>query len=245
MARPERNNVDYFPFFCDEGKKMYYIEETYGNDGFATFVKILRELAKTEFHYLDLSKPSTMMFLAARCKVTKETLNSIILDLVNLEKFDPELWKENKVIWCQDFVDSIQDAYKRRSNKCITLEGLRVHLHGLCIHKPQKNVLKGNINPQSKVKYTKVNKTKVNKSDDFDSFWMAYDKKSDKKKCQTKWSKIKQEDRDKILLVVKKYVDSTPDAKYRKNPLTWLNGECWNDEIKSLPKKTNPNRLTF
>lgn len=33
MARPQRNNVDYFPFFCKEGKSMFYIEQKYGNDG--------------------------------------------------------------------------------------------------------------------------------------------------------------------------------------------------------------------
>ena len=68
MARPEKNTVEYFPFICDEGNKMFYIEETYGNDGFATFVKLLRELAKTNYHYLDLSKPTTQMFLSAKCK---------------------------------------------------------------------------------------------------------------------------------------------------------------------------------
>ena len=59
MARPERNNVDYFPFSCEEGEKMFYIEQTYGNDGFAVFVKILRELARKDFHYLNLSETSS------------------------------------------------------------------------------------------------------------------------------------------------------------------------------------------
>ena len=45
MARPEKNTVEYFPFICDEGNKMFYIEETYGNDGFATFVKLCDRLA--------------------------------------------------------------------------------------------------------------------------------------------------------------------------------------------------------
>ena len=27
------------------------------------------------------------------------------------------------------------------------------------------------------------------------------------------------------------YVASTPYVQFRKNPLTWLNGKCWNDEI--------------
>ena len=140
MARPERNNIDYFPFYCDEGKKMFYLEETYGNDGFATFLKILRELAKTDYHFLDLSKPTTMMFLSAKCKITKETLNSIINDLVDLEKFDSDLWKENRVIWCQDFIDSIQDAYSKRKNKCITYEGLLLHLSSLGVRKPIKSI---------------------------------------------------------------------------------------------------------
>lgn len=162
MARPERNNVDYFPFICEEGKKMYYIEETYGNDGFATFIKILRELAKTDYHYLDLSKPTTVMFLSAKCKISKEILLSIINDLADLGKFDLMLWNENKIIWCQDFIDGIQDAYFKRKNKCISLEGLLLLLQGLGIRKPSKCILKGVINTQSKVEYTKVEETKEN-----------------------------------------------------------------------------------
>ena len=160
MARPQRNNVDYFPFYCEDGKKMYYLEETYGNDGFATFMKLLRELAKTDFHYLDLSKNTTTMFLSARCKVSKETLESIINDLVELEKFDSVLWSENRIVWCQDFVDSIQDAYSKRSNDCITYDGLLLLLQGLGVRKPIKQPSTAPVKPQSIVEYTKLNETK-------------------------------------------------------------------------------------
>lgn len=164
MARPERNSVDYFPFYCEDGKKMFYLEETYGNDGFASFVKILRELAKTDYHYLDLSKNTTMMFLSAKCKVSKETLDSIIKDLVDLEKFDSFLWNENRIIWCQDFVDSIQDAYIKRKNKCITYGGLILHLISLGVCKPIKEPLKGGIKPQTILKETKEDKTILKKN---------------------------------------------------------------------------------
>ena len=160
MARPERNNVDYFPFYCEDGNKMFYIEETYGNDGFATFIKLLRELAKTNYHYLDLSKPTTQMFLSAKCKVSKEVLLAIIDDLVELGKFDRTLWKENSIVWCQDFIDSIQDAYKKRNNECITYWGLLQLLVGLGVRKPLLNHKNDTNNPQSKVEYSKVEKTK-------------------------------------------------------------------------------------
>lgn len=154
MARPERNNVDYFPFICEDGNKMFYIEETYGNDGFAVFVKILRELAKTNYHYLDLSKQNTVMFLSAKCKVNKEVLLSIIKDLVELGKFDSILWNENKVVWCQDFVDSIQDAYFKRKNKCITYDGLLLLLISLGVRKPSKSKPTVPVKPQSIVEDT-------------------------------------------------------------------------------------------
>jgi hypothetical protein len=170
MARPERNNVDYFPFICEDGNKMFYIEETYGNDGFATFVKLLRELAKTNYHYLDLSKPTTVMFLSAKCKVSKETLLAIINDLVELGKFDSILWRENKIIWCQDFIDSIQDAYNKRNNKCITYLGLIQLLMSLGIRKQGKGTLKVPLNPQSKVKENKEEEIIENKSKNFEFY---------------------------------------------------------------------------
>ena len=159
MARPERKTVDYFPFYIEEGQKMFYIEETYGNDGFAVFVKILRELAKVENHFLDLSKSTQLMFLSAKCKVSKEVLESIINDLVNLEKFDTELWIECKVIWCQDFIDSIQDAYRKRNNLCMTKQGLSSILISLGRKKPSKELTKGVDNTQRKEKEIKEKKT--------------------------------------------------------------------------------------
>lgn len=165
MARPERNTVDYFPFLCDEGKKMFYIEETYGNDGFATFIKILRELAKTDYHYLNLRKTTTQMFLSAKCKVSKEVLLSIINDLSELGKFDLNLWNESRIIWCQDFIDSIQDAYKKRNNECITFEGLHLLLTSLGVLNEPLSKSTVPVNPQSKVKYIKEKKTKVEYSE--------------------------------------------------------------------------------
>ena len=77
-----------------------------------------------------------------------------------------------------------------------------------------------------------INKQK--RVNDFNTFWNTYNKKTDSSKCSKKFLSLPQKDIDKILLVTNDYVSSTPDKKYRKNPITWLNGECWNDEILSL-----------
>ena len=65
----------------------------------------------------------------------------------------------------------------------------------------------------------------------FDEFWDAYGKKVDKKKCEKIYVKISEQERAKIKTHVPQYVASKPEKKYRKDPQTYLNGECWNDEI--------------
>jgi hypothetical protein len=163
MARPERNTIDYFPHMLGEGKKMFFIEHKYGNNGYATWYKILEKLGSTEFHYLNLNREDEVMFLAAKCKVSEELLLSIINDLSKMDVFDKELWNE-KIIWCPQFIESIEDAYKKRNNKCITLSSLRVLLTSLGILKPIKLPSKGSVNPQRIVKDSKVKDSKEENS---------------------------------------------------------------------------------
>ena len=45
MARPNRNDVDYFPLYCKEGKTMHFIRKKFGNDGYVVWIRTLRALA--------------------------------------------------------------------------------------------------------------------------------------------------------------------------------------------------------
>ena len=65
----------------------------------------------------------------------------------------------------------------------------------------------------------------------FDDFWNLYNKKNDRKKCLLKFNRLKPFETDLIFKTLDDYIKSTPDIKYRKNPLTYLNNESWNDEI--------------
>lgn len=75
----------------------------------------------------------------------------------------------------------------------------------------------------------------------FDAFWDLYDKKRSRVKCEKKWKKISEDDRARIFEHVPLYKKSEPIKQFRKDPLTYLNGECWNDEIIPRQQKTNNN----
>lgn len=79
----------------------------------------------------------------------------------------------------------------------------------------------------------------------FSEFWNDYGKKDGCKKCKEKWIKISDTEKLKIKEHIPKYVISTPIIQYRKNPLTYLNGEHWNDEItNNIPVKKFINGVT-
>lgn len=65
----------------------------------------------------------------------------------------------------------------------------------------------------------------------FDEFWNSYDKKVEKGACEKKFNKLTEKEKALIWEHVPKYVLSTPDKSYRKNPETYLNNKCWNDEV--------------
>jgi len=74
-----------------------------------------------------------------------------------------------------------------------------------------------------------INKNTIELS--FEKFWDMYQKKDGKSKCLSKFAKLKQTEIDKIFETLPTYIKNTPDVKYRKNPLTYLNGKHWEDEI--------------
>lgn len=65
----------------------------------------------------------------------------------------------------------------------------------------------------------------------FEEWWNVYNKKRGRKKAEAKWKKLRLSDKVACMKATPLYVASTPDPVYRKDPLTYLNGECWNDEI--------------
>ncbi len=89
-------------------------------------------------------------------------------------------------------------------------------------------------NPAPSATTSAVNRpTKGNPPDPgptFEEFWAAYGKKEDTKKCKLRWKALSPAQRRAALAAVPAYVATKPDRQYRKNPLTWLNGECWLDE---------------
>jgi hypothetical protein len=102
-------------------------------------------------------------------------------------------------------------------------------------------------NQQTTNKQSTTNKNdKKEKNILFDEFWTLYSKSVDKQKCLDKFEKLSDEEIKSIFETLPFYIIQTPDKTYRKNPLTYLNGKCWNDIDLSKPQIINntlPNEI--
>ena len=164
--------------------------------------------------------------IAFEMRTTCEFIDSIITDFDLFECDENAFWSisvNNRLFMRSEKSEKAKASAKARwSAKNDDANALRTQCDG--------NANKG--------KESKVNKKESIYS--FENFWNAYSKKTDKTKCINKWSKLTEEEKKLAMDVIEKYVKSTPDVSFRKNPLTWLNGKCWEDEITIYQQPSQP-----
>lgn len=68
------------------------------------------------------------------------------------------------------------------------------------------------------------------KEEQFEKFWEMYNKKVGTKDAKMKFLKLSIADIEKIFVTLPHYLKSTPDVKFRKHPVTYLNQRTWEDE---------------
>jgi len=153
-GRKDKNTVDYFPHFCESGKTLFIIENQFKHVGYSVWFKTLELLGTSENHYIDLRDESDLLFLISKLKITESQLTDIYNLCAKLGAIDIDLWN-NKIVYSENFVKNIEDAYKRRLNKCMNKLDLCKHLSIECSNK-------SNLSKHKSTKESKVNKSKVN-----------------------------------------------------------------------------------
>lgn len=100
---------------CNHGQTIYIIEAKFGNDGYAFYFKLCEILGLTKNHFIKFGKATSKEFLLAKTKISEKKAIEILDLLADLEEIDPELWRE-KIIWCDNFVNSLAPLYSKRES---------------------------------------------------------------------------------------------------------------------------------
>jgi hypothetical protein len=160
MGRPERHDVDYFPFFAKRGKTLNILQSKYGLEGIGFFTNLMRFLTLTPDHHYCIKDETDRMNFFAEIGIQEESRGIEIIELmVKTDKLDKELWEKYKVIASSAFLESLADAYKQRKNKIITMSEIREKFVSIYGNSPNGdnsdvsmygNSPKAGVNPQRK-----------------------------------------------------------------------------------------------
>lgn len=93
--------------------------------------------------------------------------------------------------------------------------------------------------------YNNVQYAEVIEQYPFETFWNAYDKVRNRGKCEFIWQRLSDTDKANIMQHVTKYIASTPNKKYRKDPITYLKNRSWEDEIITDTPQNNGNNRSY
>jgi len=95
--------------------------------------------------------------------------------------------------------------------------------------KNQKDNIKINKDTPNSKALSKIRKAK--KEDLFNQFWINYDFKKSRALCYSSFMVLSLEICEKCVVSAQQYSDSVKDIKYKKHPSTWLNQQCWDDDV--------------
>lgn len=153
MARPAKEGLDYFPLDVGifEDEKIEAIAGEFGIKGELAVIKLLCAIYKKGYFILwdDLSQATLLKRLPG---VSKEMLNQIVNRLVLWGFFDKELFDSVKVLTSENIQATFFEATKRRKTPKPTKYIVNVNSNS------QSETVNADINTQSKVKESKVNK---------------------------------------------------------------------------------------
>lgn len=186
-------------------------------------------------------KPGQFVFGRKKAAMELDMKESTVRDYMNLLKYDNtiDIKSTNKysivtiVNW-----ELYQDTNEKRDNKNDSKDDNKKTAEGQQIN-TNNNDNNGN----------NVNKEYMRKIELFNQWWNLYNKKVDRKKCETKFLKILEKHSfEEIVEGTKRYLDylkaTNTDKQYQKHPSTFLNNENWKDEfeIPQPQKQQQPQR---
>lgn len=98
---------------------------------------------------------------------------------------------------------------------------------------------------ENRIEENRIDNTTMSvKTDAFNTFWLTYPKKEQKKKAQEIWQRKKLDSYLSVIIEFIKNARATDRWKkgFIKMPNAFLNGECWNDDLTSYMDKNLTNQ---
>ena len=239
MARTNKTGIDYFPFDIDffQDDKIQFVSARFGIKGEVIAIRLLCKIYRNGY-YAEWNDDTALLFAKGVGDGCQDScVKDVVYELLKRGFFDRSIFERFGILTSKGIQSRYFEAVKRYKSVEVVEEFLLVNvekMNNVSINKINVNINSENadINTQKKEKRKEKEKErKYNSEFSFDEVWELYERKGNKKTSERKWANLKNHCREAALKHIPLYVQSTPERQYRKNFETYINQECWNDEI--------------
>jgi len=156
LARPVKEGLDYFPFDVDfaTNEKTEAITGEFGPKGVLIFIYLLAAIYRKGY-YLEWTELAKNQLVNRVSGATGELVGLVVKRLTEYGTFNKDLFLSDNVLTSQRIQETFTDATKRRKSQKPTLYWINADSNS------DSYGVNDDINTQSKVKESKVNKNKT------------------------------------------------------------------------------------
>ena len=220
MARPQKQGLDYFPFDCVSDGKTELIEAEYGLQGFAIIVKLLQMIYGQRGYYCEWNAEVALLF-AHKNNVGGNVVSETIKSALRRGIFNEDLFAKYGILTSAEIQKTYFEAVERRKQIEVKKEYLLIKVTHKNVNvdinpiNDNINSINADDNPQSKVKESKVNKSKEKDSISYIGLRLSSGRllnisKEDIKIFEKKYPTLKIR---KELVSMKNWLEITPTAR--------------------------------
>ena len=115
MARKPSTTLDFISIDTIDKTTLKRLYRKFGKDGRLFWFELLRLLGRTENYILDFSDEEIAEdYFEGELMVDFNLGNKILDQLSNWGNIDINLWKANKIVWCQSLIDRHNEVWRKR-----------------------------------------------------------------------------------------------------------------------------------
>jgi len=114
VGRPESKNVFYFPHYTKSNKVLDLIEHKHGSEGYKCYYRLLEMAADADYHKLSIATENEKIMFDLGMNCEQDVIDDVIDILIDSDKIDRESWENARIIWMEDFVETLKPVYVNR-----------------------------------------------------------------------------------------------------------------------------------
>lgn len=116
MGRLPKIGVDYFTHdvHAATGPTLFTVQNSFGNDGYALWFKLLEFMGTQKELYADFSVLKDWRYFLSLARVDEDRAKAILDLLADIDAIDKELWSKNQIVWSENFAGRAKPVFDKR-----------------------------------------------------------------------------------------------------------------------------------